>query len=106
MRAITSDQEDRRARRAERSSRSSTRTANGSKRERLAPFNSWSASGYHHLLPLLPKMIDILFNSFTCDAVSGTVRQLRGLTPAQPTPTEQILWRKNRLKRRSRTSLS
>src|SRR5206468_1093671 len=53
------DQEDRQARLAERSSRSSTRTANGSKRQAESP------------LCHAPKLIDILFNSFTCDAVPG-----------------------------------
>ena len=59
MQAKTSDQEDRQARRLERSSRSSTRTANGSKRQAKPRL-------YHY-----PKLIDILFNSFTCDAVPG-----------------------------------
>src|SRR5262245_40075481 len=57
--AKASDQEDRQARRAERSSRSSTRTANGSKRQ--------AQSRLCHA----PKLIDILLNSFTCDAVPG-----------------------------------
>ena len=59
MQAKTSDQEDRQTRRAERSSRSSTRTAKGSKRRAA------------HRVDHSPKLIDILFNSFTCDAVPG-----------------------------------
>jgi acyl carrier protein len=59
MQARISDQEDRQHRLAERSSRSSTRTANGSKRQAERRL-------YHY-----PKLIDILFNSFTCDAVPG-----------------------------------
>src|SRR4030095_12114895 len=59
MQAKTLDREDRQARRAERSSRSSTRTLNGSKRQPESCL-------YHY-----PKLIDILFNSFTCDAVPG-----------------------------------
>src|SRR5262249_42229060 len=56
-----------------------------------------------HVLPLLPKLIDILFNSFTCDAVPGLSPALRDRTliPARLIQTEQILWRKNRSKRRS-----
>ena len=56
-------------------------------------------------VPLLPKMIDILFNSFTCDAVPGLSGSCRTCS-ARLIPTEQILWRKNRSKRRSRTSSS
>src|SRR6516225_12119129 len=59
MQAETSDQEDQQVRRAKRSSRSSTRTAKGSKRQAERRL-------YHY-----PKLIDILFNSFTCDAVPG-----------------------------------
>ncbi len=32
-------------------------------------------------MPLLPKMIDILFNSFTCDAVPGLSGMLSDLLP-------------------------
>src|SRR5262245_23101758 len=75
MQAKASDQEDRRARRAKRSSRSSTRTANGIKRQ--AEFRLYHA----------PKLIDILFNSFTCDAVPGLSGSC-GNYPARLTPTE------------------
>jgi hypothetical protein len=65
--ALTSDQLDPQARR-ERSSGSSTRTENGSKRERVhAPEIGQLHSKLYHY----PKLIDILFNSFTCDAVPG-----------------------------------
>src|SRR5215471_14868447 len=69
MRAKTSDQGGRQARRAERSSRSSTRTATGSKRH--------AEPRLHHY----PKLIDILFNSFTCDAVLGLFGSCRTYPP-------------------------
>src|SRR5262249_8275102 len=95
-RAKASDQGDRQARWTERSSGSSTRTENGSKRQAGPPLSA------------IPKMIDILSNSFTCDAVPGLSPALRDRTliPARLIQTEQILWRKNRSKRRSKTSSS
>jgi acyl carrier protein len=77
MQAKTSDQEDRQARRARRSSRSSTRTAKGSKRE--------AESHLYHS----PKLIDILFNSFTCDAVAGMSPALRDRTLPSATNTNR-----------------
>ena len=74
MQAKTSDQEGRQARPAERSSRS---------------FYSNSQTEANTKLRLvrttLPKMIDILFNSFTCDAVPGLVRQPSDLLRATNT---------------------
>src|SRR6476620_4358416 len=77
MRAKTSDQGARQARRAERSSRSSTRTATGSKRQAEPRLHDY------------PKLIDILFNSFTCDAVPGLFGSCRTCS-ARLIPTEQI----------------